>query len=211
MKKYLSIIFSVVLFPLFANPYLLGNRNNPASVKVVPDGENLQVSCTFKAQTRFSPERNAQFNFRKAEGLCRKGLLLYMNAKPGQSIDLSGITTAKQPERSGKMITYYFTKIGKSKVNTVVQQIAKPASTFAKNNSAAYREKTTLAVVRYQATNNKVDVVDTKVYHANSFKNRAEFEDFCEKQFDSIDRKFSEEMNKILNHFEEAKRNIKNK
>ena len=50
MKKYLSIIFSVVLFPLFANPYLLGNRNNPASVKVVPDGENLQVSCTFKAQ-----------------------------------------------------------------------------------------------------------------------------------------------------------------
>ena len=71
--------------------------------------------------------------------------------------------------------------------------------------------KTTLTVVRYQATNNKVDVVDTKVYHANSFKNRAEFEDFCEKQFDSIDRKFSEEMNKILNHFEEAKRNIKNK
>ena len=108
MKKVFSFVFLLALFPVYANLFTLGSKQNPAFVRVEKKGDSLQISCRFKAQTKFSADVNAKFNDRKADNLCKQALMLYFHVPQGSTISLAGIVSDQPHKIYGKEVEYFF-------------------------------------------------------------------------------------------------------
>lgn len=225
--KSLSVIFALLAaLSASAAVFNVGSKLNPATVEVTKKQDRLFITCEFKAQTKFSADRNAFFNSRKAQNLCQQGILLYYKAKNGQQIDMSGIIVEKNPVISGKMIKYFYSKIvDNSKptvtnipqpppVTPIVQTSQAPAvqvPAVSNIETAAHRKDSVMFVYRYETENGNVKVVETKTYSRRTFKNQQEFDDFCEKQFQSIDDLAEKNRQEVLDNFEKNRQMILNK
>ena len=215
MNKLIFLSVFAAIFSASAAVYNVGTKLNPATVEVVSEQNRLLITCTFKAQTKFSPARNASFNRAKADQLCRQGILLYNNAKPGESIDISGITIEKQPVADGKMIKYFFAKLNNLNIKTPAditvaeQNTAKQAAAVVPEPAPAVcHRKDSVIIFSYHSENNSVKVVDSQEYTPKTFKSRKEFDDFCEEQFKRIEELAERNRQEVLENFEQAKKDI---
>lgn len=216
MNKILFLSFFFIIFSASAAVYNVGSKLNPASIEVVQEHDHLLITCTFKAQTKFSADRNAMFNRSKADRLCRQGIFLFNKAKNGQQIDLSGITIAKQPVYDGKMVTYFFSKLNNVNmpvIKSTPETEIKAASVFenvSNDKEQSYSQNDSIIVFRYQSENNSVKVVDPRKYTPKTFKNHKEFNDFCDEQFKKIEELAETQRQQILKKFEESRNSTLN-
>lgn len=206
----LSILFAVL--SASAAVFNVGSKLNPASVEITEQQDRLLITCHFKAQTKFSADRNAFFNSRKAQRLCHQGILLYSKAKRGEQIDLSNITVEKAPVTEGKMVKYFYSKlINKGRIaaaaapEKTVQKKSKAEST-PEQETAVHRKKSVIFVYRYETENGNLKVLETNKYSRKTFKSQQEFDDFCEKQFKSIDDQAERNRQEVLKNFEKSQR-----
>ncbi|MBQ9787513.1 MAG: hypothetical protein IJW33_05025 [Lentisphaeria bacterium] len=207
MKILLSIISIFALFQLSAARYELGTKHRPAYAEVTAGKNLLKIECTFKAAEKFSPDRNAMINRRRADDYCQKALLLHLNAAPGETFDLSGIAIDGTPRKSGSMITYNFIAAAPRKMHSGKKNL--PGNSGKPNQTAAVKKsKSSLTVIRYQSENHQVKVVSSKVYPENSFKNRDEFEIFCQKQFDEINQQAEINRQQVIDSYNQARKSI---
>lgn len=210
MKKLLIIFCCVAVCQVEAAQYSLGSKLRPAFAEVVSENSKLNISCTFKPVDKFSPDRNAEINRLRADNYCQKALLLYLKAAAGETVDLSGIAIAGAPVYHNSMVTYRF--VGHKPVRNLTESATdkKDKMNSPTDLTVTRQNKTSLTVIRYQKKNHHVEVVSSKEYRPDSFKNQTEFDAFCKKQFDEIDRIAEANRQNILKSFRQNRNKLIN-
>ncbi len=237
MKAFIGIFCFAVILNVYSATYDLGNKFRPASATVEEKNGCLMISCRFTPlkALRNNPSRSADYNERKAKDLCMKALKLYLNIPAGETMDISGLTTAKQSQNQGGTLEYYFS-LPKSNVSTRPapdRSIAAPPPAAAQRQIIAtappapavpaakggksfsnIKTKSSFRMIKYKITDGNVSITSTRNYKVEDFSSQADFDKFCDQQFQrisnendkavaEINRRFSDEVNRITKGFGE--------
>ena len=190
------------------------DRKGDALVEVQKSGNEYRVTCKFRPQTKFDKAINAKFNDAKGDSLCKKGLARYLKVATNESLVVAGLYSAAPVETEGERLCYSFgvpvsgCNVRKADVKPkqpvepkkpAIAAEAKPKPPVETNKpavidsgmpkettNAAVKTTSYVCVVKYKEINGERQTISHREYRGPNFKNRKEFDQFCQKEFARI-------------------------
>ena len=204
------------------------DRKGDALVEVQKSGNEYRVTCKFRPQTKFDKAINAKFNDAKGDSLCKKGLARYLKVATNESLVVAGLYSAAPVETEGERLCYSFgvpvsgCNVRKADVKPkqpvepkkpAIAAEAKPKPPVETNKpavidsgmpkettNAAVKTTSYVCVVKYKEINGERQTISHREYRGPNFKNRKEFDQFCQKEFARIRALGEANLRAVRNH-----------